>query len=279
MSLLIQSPPALLLRSGTLEIKLASSFAEIDAVLRLRFEVFNLELQQGLRASWERGFDTDAYDTYCDHLIARDLTSGQVVGAYRLLRQSRAERHIGFYSENEFDLTELKKLPGELLELGRSCVAWSHRSAGVIGHLWSAIIEYARQRNIRWLFGCGTLHSAELPEVEAIWAYLRDHHAAPPEYRVRPLSSCRMVINEEAAMSGEPRRLLRRLPPVIKGYLRAGAMICGGPAYDAEFGTADVLALLDLDNYTSRYSNHYQSAAPVIRFEFRLHNSDLGAAE
>lgn len=264
MTLLIQTPPALLLRSDKLEIKLASSQAEINAALRLRFEVFNLELQEGLRASWERGYDTDAYDACCDLLIARDLATDQIVGTYRLLRQSRAERHLGFYSENEFDLTELKRLPGELLELGRSCVAWSHRSAGVIGHLWGGIIEYARQRHIRWLFGCGSLHSAELSEVETIWAYLRDHHAAPVGYRVRPVSSCRMKINEEAQLSDEPRRLLRRLPPVMKGYLRAGAMICGGPAWDAEFGTADVLVLLDLQNYAARYSNHYQAAAPTL---------------
>src|SRR5262245_21955208 len=93
-----------LIRAGSLEVKLASTFVELDAAMRLRFEIFNLELQEGLRSSYDKGFDTDPYDAYCDHLIVRDLDLGEVVGTYRLLRQSRAEKQIGFYSENEFDL-------------------------------------------------------------------------------------------------------------------------------------------------------------------------------
>ena len=146
MTTFIQHYPTVLLRTDTIEVKLATTFAEIDAAMRLRFEVFNLELQEGLLVSYDRGYDTDAYDTYCDHLIVKDLPTGKVVGTYRLLRQSVAKRHIGFYSENEFELTKLKALPGELLELGRSCVAHSHRNATTVARLWHAIIEYARQQ-------------------------------------------------------------------------------------------------------------------------------------
>src|SRR5262245_59490235 len=121
-----QAAGHLSLRTAALEVKLATSFAELDAALRLRFEVFNLELQEGLSASYERGYDTDAYDAWCDHLIVKDLTSDAVVGTYRLLRGSVAASQLGFYSENEFDLARLKRLPGEMLELGRSCVARSH---------------------------------------------------------------------------------------------------------------------------------------------------------
>src|SRR5215813_14329239 len=105
---IIQKQNTPLIRSGNLEVKLASNLTEIDAAMRLRFEVFNIELQEGLAASYGRGYDTDAYDAYCDHLIVKDTTSGEVVGTYRLLRGSQAERHIGFYSENEFDLSNLK---------------------------------------------------------------------------------------------------------------------------------------------------------------------------
>jgi putative hemolysin len=257
MTTLVQEFPAVLLRNETLEVKLATTFAEIDAALRLRFEVFNLELQEGLLASYERGFDTDAYDAYCDHLIVKDLTLGNVVGTYRLLRQSVAERNIGFYSENEFDLTALKRLPGELLELGRSCVAHSHRNATTISKLWNAIIEYARQRHIAYLFGCGSLHQCEVADVLPLYAYLRDHYLAPDEFRVQPVAACRMQLDEAASVQYEPRVMSRRLSPVMKGYLRAGAMICGAPAFDAEFGTADVLVLLEMNKLTARYKNHY----------------------
>src|SRR5581483_8892712 len=192
-------------------------FAELDAAMRLRFEVFNLEMQEGLLSSWERGYDTDAYDAYCDHLIAKDLAGNKVVGTYRLLRQSSARRNIGFYSENEFDLTRLKGLPDGLMELGRSCVAHSHRSSGVIAHLWGAIVEYARRHDTRYLFGCASLHCSEPREVGHLWDYLRDHHLAPGRYRVDPVTRCRMETSEEAPS-----------------------------AYDAEFGTSAVLMLMDL---------------------------------
>lgn len=257
MTTLVQHYPTVLLRTDALEVKLATTLAELDAAQRLRFEVFNLELQEGLLASYERGYDTDAYDAYCDHLIVKDLTIRKVVGTYRLLRQTVAERHIGFYSENEFDLTKLKKLPGELLELGRSCVAHSHRTAHVISRLWNAIIEYARQRDIGYLFGCGSLHQAELSEVLPVYAYLRDHYLAPEAYRVQPIPACRMSIDESAPVPYEARAMSRQLSPVMKGYLRAGAMICSPPAYDAEFGTADVLVLLEMEKLAARYRNHY----------------------
>ncbi|HZS07674.1 MAG TPA: GNAT family N-acyltransferase [Blastocatellia bacterium] len=244
MSLLIQTSPVLL-RTETFEIKLATTFAELDAAMRLRFEVFNLEMQEGLLSSWERGYDTDAYDAYCDHLIAKDLAGNKVVGTYRLLRQSSARRNIGFYSENEFDLTRLKGLPDGLMELGRSCVAHSHRSSGVIAHLWGAIVEYARRHDTRYLFGCASLHCSEPREVGHLWDYLRDHHLAPGRYRVDPVTRCRMETSEEAPSGYDPREV-RRLSPVMKGCLRAGAVVCGPPAYDAEFGTSAVLMLMDL---------------------------------
>lgn len=257
MTTFVQEFPSVLLRTETLEVKLATTFAEIDAALRLRFEVFNLELQEGLLSSYERGYDKDAYDAYCDHLIVKDLMLDKVIGTYRLLRQSVAERHIGFYSENEFDLTNLKRLPGELLELGRSCVAYTHRSATTISRLWNAIIEYARQRHIAYLFGCGSLHQSEAEDVLPLYAYLRDHYRAPDEFRVQPLAACRMKLDENERVLYESRAVSRSLSPVMKGYLRAGAVICGAPAFDTEFGTADVLVLLAMDKLTARYKNHY----------------------
>ncbi len=261
MTTLTQHHSTILLRTDTLEIKLATTFAEIDAALRLRFEVFNLELQEGLLASYDRGYDKDAYDAYCDHLIVKDLSTGKVVGTYRLLRQSVAERNIGFYSENEFDLTKLKNLPGELLELGRSCVARSHRNAITISRLWHAIIEYAQQRNIQYLFGCGSLHQSEVEQVQPLYAYLYDHYFAPESYQVHPVPVCRMKLNEELPVFYEAREISRQLPPVMKGYLRAGAMICSPPAFDAEFGTADVLVLLEMEKLTARYQNHWSVKA------------------
>ncbi len=254
-----------LIRTGALEVRLATTFAEIDAAMRLRFEVFNLELQEGLRSSYDKGYDSDAYDAYCDHLIVKDLELDKVVGTYRLLRQSQAKKQIGFYSENEFDLSNLKRLPGELLELGRSCIAGTHRSFATINLLWSAIGRYAAQHNISFLFGCGSLHYSDIEEVQPIYSYLRAHHFAPEKYRVRPLASCRMEVDDAAHEKVDARAVQRRLSPILKGYLRTGAMICGAPAYDAEFGTADVLVLLEIEKMAGRYRQHYIAEAQILR--------------
>ena len=249
-----------LIRSGNLEVRLASGLQEIDAALRLRFEVFNLELQEGLLSSYDRGYDTDAYDAWCDHLIVRDLELDRVVGTYRLLRQSVAARHIGFYSENEFDLSRLKDAAatrGELLELGRSCIAFSHRSFATINLLWAAIARYATCHGINLLFGCGSLHCSDPAEVWPIYRYLHDHHLAPAEYRVAPVDACRLPFVGMPSPSEPERDIVRRLSPIIRGYLRTGALIGGEPAYDREFGTADVLVLLEMDRLAHRYRHHY----------------------
>lgn len=256
MTTLLQVRPDLTLRTGTLEVRLATTFAELEAALRLRFEIFNLELQEGLAASYERGFDRDAYDAWCDHLIVQDLASGAVVGAYRLLRGSVAARQLGFYSENEFDLHNLKRLPGEALELGRSCVAQSHRSFTTINLLWRAIAQYAEEYDIRYLFGCASLHCAAPAEVQPLYSYLQRHHAAPAAYRVWPKAECRLPLSE-ALPPFDERAARRRIPPLLKGYLRAGAVVCGAPALDAAFGTADVLMLLETAQMTTRYQQHY----------------------
>ncbi len=262
---MIGTSDSTLIRTNTLEVKLATSFAEIDRAMRLRFEVFNLELQEGLVSSYDKGFDSDPYDAYCDHLIVKDIKSEKVVGTYRLLRRGRAEKQIGFYSENEFDLSNLKKLPGDLLELGRSCIAATHRTFATINLLWSAISRYAFEKNISHMFGCASLHCSDIEEVQPIYSYLRTHHFAPEKYRVRPLESCRMEISDRTGDKVDEREILRKIPPIMRGYLRTGAVVCGPPAYDVEFGTADVFVLLEMRKMAGRYKQHYVAEAQGLR--------------
>jgi hypothetical protein len=142
---------------GEFEVKIATNAHEIEEAQRLRFQVFNLELNKGLKASYERGLDVDEFDAHCDHLIVRDLKSGDVVGTYRLLRGAQARRHIGFYSEKEFDLSRINELDGELMELGRSCARKDFRDRSLLPLMWEAIAEQVRIHRVRYLFGCGSL--------------------------------------------------------------------------------------------------------------------------
>src|SRR5687768_15665409 len=147
------------------EVKIATEKSEIEQAQRLRFEVFNLELNKGLKSSYGRGLDVDEFDAYCDHLLVRDLKSRDVVGTYRLMRSSQAREHIGCYSEKEFDLAQIKLLDGELMELGRSCARKDFRDRALIPLMWDAIAEQVKRYQVRYLFGCGSLYTTEVSEV------------------------------------------------------------------------------------------------------------------
>jgi putative hemolysin len=234
------------------EVKIATEPSEIEQAQRLRFQVFNLELNKGLKASYQRELDVDEFDPYCDHLIVRELKSGDVVGTYRLLRGSQARRHIGFYSEKEFDLSRIKALDGELLELGRSCARKDFRDRALIPLMWEAIAEQVKRHSVRYLFGCGSLYTTDVAEVSAMFSLLKNKYYAPPAYRVGPVARCAFKDIKHVRLTDE-QALFQRLPSLIKGYLRIGALVCGAPALDSEFGTADFFLLLDFGTLKGEY--------------------------
>jgi putative hemolysin len=235
------------------EVKIATEPGEIEQAQRLRFQVFNLELNKGLKASYGRGLDMDEFDPYCDHLIVRDRKSGQVVGTYRLLRGSQARRNIGFYSEKEFDLKEIKKLDGELMELGRSCARKDFRDRALLPLMWEAISEQVRKHHVRYLFGCGSLYCTDAAEISAVYSLLKSKYYAPDDFRVWPLGARQFLGLDDAPAPVDEQALFQKLPGLIKGYLRAGALVCGPPALDEDFGTTDFFLLLDFTALKGEY--------------------------
>jgi L-ornithine Nalpha-acyltransferase len=237
------------------EVKIASTPSEIEQAQRLRFEVFNVELNKGLKSSFDRGLDVDEFDPYCDHLIVREFCSGDVVGTYRMLRGSQARQNIGFYSEKEFDLSRIKQLDGELMELGRSCARKDFRDRALIPLMWEAITEQVRKHKVRYLFGCGSLYNTAALEVSSIYGLLKKKYFAPDPCRVSPVGECRFKGLIDIPVTDE-QALFQKLPSLIKGYLRIGSLVCGPPALDVEFGTTDFFLLLDFgavkDDYLKR---------------------------
>jgi putative hemolysin len=186
-------------------------------------------------------------------LIVRELGSGDVVGTYRLLRGAQARRNIGFYSEKEFDLSRIKQLDGEMMELGRSCARKDFRDRALIPLMWEAIAEQVRKHKVRYLFGCGSLYTTAAAEVSSVYALLRNKYFAPEVCRVHPVEKCRFNGLIEDLPLREEQALFQRLPSLIKGYLRIGSLVCGPPALDEEFGTADFFLLLDFATLREEY--------------------------
>lgn len=250
---------------GELQTTITRDRDEIQQAQRLRFEVFNLEMKKGLKTSHQQGLDIDEYDPFCEHLIVRDLQSRQVVGTYRLLLGSEARKHLGFYSEREFDLENVKRLPGELLELGRSCAHKDYRDKALIPTMWEAIADYVKRHRVRYLFGCASLYTIDPREVREFYSLLKQKYYAPEKFRVRPVPPKLFQDLDENVEIGDDDDLFLRLPSLIKGYLRIGALLCGPPALDNEFGTTDFFLLLDMKRMSSEYLDRFGFLGSKVR--------------
>ena len=237
--------PELDLRSGPYRVRFARHRAELEAAQRLRFQVFNLELGEGLQASYSTGRDEDQYDDRCHHLLVEHEESGAVVGTYRLMTQ-RMAGEAGFYSEGEFELEALPPwITDEGVELGRACVASDHRNGRVIYLLWKGIAQYLAHNDLRYLFGCCSVPTTDpgvgltLQRQLAQGGYLMDGFIS----RATRSYSC---------TEGSPVEQEIVLPPLFKIYLDMGARVCSEPAIDREFGVVDFLVVLDVEQLDER---------------------------
>lgn len=236
-------------RRRNLHVGLATCDTEVVEAQKLRYRVFADEMGARLN-SRTPGVDRDIYDPFCDHLIVRDEDHGKIVGTYRILPPDAARRVGGYYSENEFDLTRLLHLRNRMVEIGRSCIDADYRSGAVIALLWSGLARYMQENGYDYLIGCASVSMADGGHNAAsLYNRLRETHLAPLEYHVfprcpLPLDQLRTDLEAEA-------------PPLIKGYLRAGAWICGEPAWDPDFNTADLPILMPMGKIEGRYARHF----------------------
>jgi len=240
-----------------LSVKFAENGDEIDRALALRYTVFNTELNEGLAESRQNGKDRDPYDQYCDHLIVIDRTADEVVGTYRLMSRETARDAIGFYSETEFDLSGIHALDGGVVELGRSCVHSGYRDGSVITLLWKGIATYLQKHDARYLIGCASIHRSDPVEISQIYSYLRESGAISDTISVSPLPANRLLSFDPSVPLIDEKQIRKIVPPLLKGYLRAGAKICGNPAFDPLFRTTDFFILFDVDRITERYGKRF----------------------
>ncbi|MFK4106855.1 GNAT family N-acetyltransferase [Streptomyces sp. NPDC019531] len=255
--------PQLAPHPGTLPqytVSLARDEGDIRAAQRLRHDVFTGELG-ALLTTPEPGLDIDDFDAHCDHLIVREETTGTVVGTYRLLPPDRAAGAGGLYAETEFDVVALAGIRHDLVEAGRSVVHPDHRDGAVISLMWAGIARYLNQAGHEWLAGCCSVPLADGGGLAAdVWETVSTDHLSPAEYRVTPHLPWRPARTPVKAAA----RLGRAsLPPLLRGYLRLGAWVCGEPAHDADFGVADFYVLLSLRRTDPRYLHRFLSMAPV----------------
>jgi putative hemolysin len=258
--------------SGSLDVRIAETDQEIEAAQRLRYSIFYEEMSaiptREMRAT---GRDFDKYDEFCDHMLVIDRAerdeagAPRVVGTYRLLRGEVAARYGGYYSSSEYDLTPM--LTGNpantrYLELGRSCIAKRYRQKPITMQLlWRGIVLYLDRYAIDVMFGCGSLPGTDPEALKLPLSYLHHFHSMPGHFRVSARPELRVEMNRMAKDTIDPKEALRALPPLIKGYIRAGAFIGEGAVIDPQFGTTDVLIYFPVSSIEHRLRSKLDRAA------------------
>lgn len=233
-----------------LRIGLAMHTDDVRAAQRLRYQVFVEEMGARLHTD-EPGIESDRFDPYCQHLLVRDAANDQVVGCYRILTDTQAARAGGYYAQTEFDLTRVLAIPSRLIEVGRTCVHPDYRQGAVIGLLWSGLARFMRMHRYDTLMGCASVPlTGDAGQVGALWQTLAAKYLSAPEWRVFPKTPFAAL---PESISAPP----AHLPPLLKGYLRLGAQVCGEPAWDPVFNVADLFVVLNLDRLNARYARHF----------------------
>jgi putative hemolysin len=249
---------------GHLEVRLAVGDAEIEAAQQLRYRVFYEEMSAVASPDMARvGRDFDDFDDYCDHLLVLDHAARageQVVGTYRLLRQEVATAHDGFYTNTEYDIEPLLKRakPGtQFLELGRSCVQKEYRNRPTVELLWHGIMAYVAFHSMDVMFGCASFTGTDTEQLALPLSFLFHQYLAPEEWRVRALDPIRVEMNRMPKDAINVREAVRSLPPLVKGYVRAGAYIGDGAVVDTQFDTTDVLIVFPVNKMNDRYFSRF----------------------
>jgi putative hemolysin len=245
--------PPDVVEAGRYVVRFARSVEDLDAIERLRFEVFNLELGEGLESAFATGRDHDELDPYFHHLLIACPASGEIVGTYRLQTAEMAARVHGFYSAGEFDLSALPPdYVADAVEVGRACVAREHRNGRVLNLLWRGLALYLLRNRKRYLFGCCSLTSQDAALGQATMLHLAREGQVHPTLRTPPLPG----LGCEGADPAEVAAQVVHIPPLFRSYLSLGAKVCGPPAIDRQFKTIDFLVTLDvtkLDEHSYRF--------------------------
>lgn len=256
-------------RLGSLEVRLARNAGEIRSAQVLRYKVFFKEMaaKPGAAAKIFRR-DVDRLDPFCDHVLVLDHSSKargrpRVVGTYRLLRQEVAERSGGFYSQDEFDITPLLERHKNLrfLELGRSCVLQTYRNKKTVELLWQGIWAYVLRHKLDVLIGCASFEGTDIATHQKALSYLAQHHSAPVEWEAKALPERYVEMDKVPEESLDLKRVMASLPPLVKGYLRLGAMIGKGAVIDRQFNMIDVLMILPVKNISEKYIGYFGADA------------------
>lgn len=251
-----------LLKSGSLEVRLAKSEEDIKAAQLLRYEIFYEEC--GAQPDKEMALlkrDISPIDDFCDVLLVIDHNLNKIVGTYRFMLREAAQQYGDYYTTSEFEISKIVAYPGQIMELGRSCVHKDYRNKPTMQLLWRGIGAYIQLNQVSLCFGCASFIGTDVSPYSQALAYLYHYHLAPPELRAKAISFNYLDMNLIPKDEVDQKLALRQLPPLIKGYLRLGGFIGEGAFIDKSFNSIDVCIIVKRETVTERYSQRYTTSS------------------
>ncbi len=246
------------LRAGSLEVRLAQSEEEIKEAQSLRYQVFYEEC--GAQPDQEVALhkrDISPIDDFCDVLLVIDHNLKKIVGTYRFMLREAAQQYGTYYTAAEFDISKIVAYPGQVMELGRSCVHPDYRNKPTMQLLWKGIGAYIRLNKVALCFGCASFIGTDVSKYREALSYLHHYHLAPSELRSKALPQHYFDMNLIPKEKIDQKEAVRQLPPLIKGYLRLGGYIGEGAYIDQSFNSIDVCIIVKEETVTERYSQRY----------------------
>ena len=252
--------PALLIEQELFLMKFAENQEEINAALRLRYEVFNIEQGKGLQSAEHEKIDCDEFDEHCLHLIIVEKKTSRIVGTYRVNPGTTARKYLGFYAAREYNIEGLDELQDEILEVGRSCVHPEYRNGSVIGLLWSGISGALIRTGLGYTLGCVSLDATDPNVGWALYEHFKLRDKLSGQLIATPGEGFELPPGDQEKIDellSNKVALLKHIPSLFKGYLRLGVKICGVPIWDNEFGTIDFLILLNYRTMPEKYYKHF----------------------
>lgn len=248
---------------GHYRVKTATTHREILSSLRLRHQIFYEEM---MHSSHPSGLDVDRYDEMFDHLIIVDIRKDLVIATYRLYSSRWGD---DYYTRSEFDLSQLHRVQGPFLEMGRACVHPDYRKGAVMTLLWRGIAEYLKMSDSKVLMGCGSIKTEDVYMTALLTRYFQSTGQLPSPPIVTPLPQYHMdgfakELARLQTMELTPEQISvveEQIPSLFRTYLKMGAIVAGPPAYDRDFQCIDFVVLLEMEKLNSLYGKKYRVAS------------------
>ena len=218
----------------------------LEQSFKLRFEDLILEFNKTKK---ENKTDYSKYDDFCEHLVCIDKETDEVVGSYRIATK-KTLKSVPFVSEEEFNIDNLKA-NYNLLEASRAVVKKEYQSTIVMSLLWQAVINYALDNDMDFLFGTASFKGIDPSPYKQAFSYLYYNYLIDEAIMPKATKN-KFDLNFIPKDQIDIKTVKEKMPVILKGYCLLNAKVAAEGYIDYDFNSVDVLVLLDVKNVNQR---------------------------